>query len=172
MDDYDRSNPVTSKEATLQHLDALSANEKSEDKLAKLKIQRLLVEQGGDFGSLKKYADGEKSLANKAIDMFKKNIGFKVPPVVEKMEKVKDSDNCIEGEQNSLVKTGFLPPINQRRVVPLQRIEELDIEDERKNDTNLVFETDKRNLNTEIVDSPNELNYTFERNKPLSDEED
>jgi hypothetical protein len=119
MDDYDRSNPVTSKEATLQHLDALAATERSEDKLAKLKIQRLLVVKGGDYGSMKTYAGGENTMANKATEIFKRNTGFKVPSVV-KIEQDKDSDSCIEGEQNRILKNNFFPPINLRNGVPLQ----------------------------------------------------
>jgi hypothetical protein len=53
--DYDRSNPVTSKEATINYLNALKENEKSAEKLAELQAKAESIELKSLFNCFENY---------------------------------------------------------------------------------------------------------------------
>ena len=71
LNDYDRSNPITTKEATLKHLQDLEDLENSDDKKMELEQQRLQILQNDNFGNLIKYADNKKLSQSTTIDSGK-----------------------------------------------------------------------------------------------------
>ena len=78
LTDYGRSNPVTSKEATLEHLTLLEKQEKSEEERTKLHEQFLQVKKGGNFSGLLQYAQSNhKEVPKKLKNRFIKNDGFR-----------------------------------------------------------------------------------------------
>ena len=82
--DYDRSNPLTVKEATLKHLDELAKMENDEDKLSNIKTKRLEFEDKTLFDNLTEYSE------NHSLDQRVKRIyghGY------EKVEANKENDD-------------------------------------------------------------------------------
>ena len=71
LNDYDRSNPITSKEATLRHLLDLENEEKSEEKKIELEEQRLRILHNDNFGNLIDYADNKKMSQSTSITSAK-----------------------------------------------------------------------------------------------------
>jgi hypothetical protein len=67
--DYDRSNPLTAKEATLNHLDKMETQEKDETKLQKIRDMRAKMQMSSVFGSLEDYGK-KRSLEQRVNRIF------------------------------------------------------------------------------------------------------
>lgn len=69
LTDYDRSNPITSKEATLAHLDLMESQETADEELENLKDRRVSLLQQTVFASIQKYGQN-RSLKQRVKRIF------------------------------------------------------------------------------------------------------